>query len=124
MPQVVSKQFPKVLLHLKDKSAMSLNFKDLLDRCDDIEINVSEEAAIDAESSTKRQSKDKMWYDLRVGRITASNMKAVYATDLSNPSQSLVKKICYANKAINNEATKWGIEKQGEARDAFMRQFA
>ena len=55
VPQVMFKQFPKVLLDLKDKSAISLNFKDLLYRCDDIVIHVSEEEAINAESSTKRQ---------------------------------------------------------------------
>ena len=45
------------------------------------------------EIETRDHSKSKLWYSYSSGRIAASKMKVVCRTDLSNPSQSLIKAI-------------------------------
>ena len=124
MPQTVAKKLPMVLTDLKEKNAISLNYKDLVDKCSNINVTVSEEEVVNVEKRAKQQCKDKLWYDFRAGRITASNMKPVYTTDMANPSQSLVKKICYPNKTVKTEATKWGIENESVAKSAFIKRFS
>ena len=47
------------------------------------------------EQHTKEQSKSRLWYSYRAGRITASKFKAAVSTDGAMPSQSLIKSICY-----------------------------
>ncbi len=47
------------------------------------------------EKCTRDQSRCKLWHIHREGRITASNVKAVIATNPSMPAQSLIKRICY-----------------------------
>ena len=47
---------------------------------------------------TKQELKawsSKFWFQQRSGRITASRLKAAVRTDIAQPSQSLIKSICY-----------------------------
>lgn len=62
-----------------------------------------------------------MWHRLRAGRVTASNAKAVVKTNKSDPSQRLVKSICYPDSnGFTSLATKWGRDNEKMARDVFM----
>lgn len=54
-----------------------------------------EEQVTALESATREQFKCKMWFTHRTGRITALSFKAATVTDLSMPSQSLIKRLCY-----------------------------
>lgn len=81
---------------------------------------VTQEEATKIEEITRNQSKNKLWYKLRAGRITASNFHAVCATSIAKPSQSLLKRICYPHvyKAVF-KAGIYGCEHEKDALQAF-----
>ena len=60
---------------------MELEYHELLNVCDSLEINITEEQANVIESETKGQANSKLWYKYRAGRVTASRIKAVCHTD-------------------------------------------
>ena len=72
------------------------------------------------EKETRKQSKTALWFKYRAGRVTASRMKAVCHTDVTNPAQSLVKSICYP-EAFNftSKQTSWGCRHEKQARDRY-----
>ena len=55
-----------------------------------------EQAAV-VERETCGQSLNKAWFLHRAGRVTALNLKAAAVTNPAMPSQSVIKKICYAD---------------------------
>ena len=60
---------------------------------------------------TLKQSGSILWYETRVGRITASVAHDVLHTDHCNPSNSLIKKICgpaVYGKELQVASVKWG----------------
>jgi len=55
------------------------------------------------------------------GRITASKMKSVCCTDVSNPTQSLISSICYPQlHKFTTRATTWGCEHETISRISFL----
>ncbi|WAQ97099.1 hypothetical protein MAR_029789, partial [Mya arenaria] len=77
----------------------------LLKRCNDINIEVSEEEVSNVEKATKKQSEENLWYDFRAGRITASKIENACHTD--------------PNK-FSNLATRWGLSKETVARSTLL----
>ena len=62
--------------------------------------------------STKLLSNLINWHEVRVGRITASVVYDILHTSMSQPAQSLIKKICKQpsrNASIAVPSLKWGI---------------
>jgi hypothetical protein len=97
---------------------------ELLSKCNDISISVTEEEVGNVEIATRQQSQSKLWYKFRSGRITASKMKSVCSTDSSNPSQSLIMSICYpSSHQFSSEATAWGLKNEKLAIDKFVQAF-
>jgi len=63
---------------------------------------------LEIEKNTRQQCKSKLWQLQRLGRITASVVKACVTTDAVNPSMSLIKQICYPEAyKFSNQATKY-----------------
>ncbi|XP_014666314.1 PREDICTED: uncharacterized protein LOC106808215 [Priapulus caudatus] len=125
IPASVTTQYPTVLTELRDEGTFHLNYKDLLEKCADINIEVSSEEAERVEGATREQANSRMWFQFRSGRITASKMKAVCVTDPTNPSQSLIKSVCYPNsKPFTTAATKWGCEHEKLARGRFLQELS
>ena len=56
---------------------------------------VTKKQATNLEKETRKQAKTRMWFHYRAGRITASKLKSAACTDPAQPSQSLIKAICY-----------------------------
>jgi len=54
---------------------------------------------VNVESATSEPASSKLWHQFRIGRITASKMKAVCATSCENPSLNLLRSICYPTEA-------------------------
>ncbi|KAH3717963.1 uncharacterized protein LOC127855462 [Dreissena polymorpha] len=117
VPVVKKVHLPKLLNGLRNKDWDHLYDEEIRDKCCSIfpNICVTDEEVINCEKLTKEQSYSNIWFDLRAGRITASNMKAVCRTDESNPSKSLIKKICYPHDKFSNNATKWGTQNEKKA---------
>ena len=64
----------------------------------------------------EEQTKSKMWFSQRAGRITASRFKAAARTDVNQPSQSLIKYICYPESLhFKSKATEWGCVHERDA---------
>lgn len=60
-----------------------------------VTVFVNESQRAEIELSTRQQSKNKKWFLLRAGRITASNLKDICHTKITKPSVSLLKRVCY-----------------------------
>lgn len=68
VPKVMSEKLPKPLTELAEKDALHLNFKDLLEKCSDMQLQITAEEIKNVETTTKMQAKDKRWYSYQVGR--------------------------------------------------------
>jgi len=89
--------------------------------CDEVTLTITEEEANLIETHICNQAKNTAWFIQRVGRTTASKMKFVCGTDISNPAQSLISSICYPqlHKFTTRETT-WGCEHKAIARISFL----
>ncbi len=65
--------------------------------------------------ATKKQSNCLAWYEVRIGRLTASIAHDVLHTNMENPSRSLLRKICNPSTLFNVAALEWGKAKEKEA---------
>ena len=103
VPSCLSDSFPMILTELYDETLASKPIEELLDHCESIfkQITVSAEQSRNVELETKAQSRSKAWFNFRLGRITASRMKAVCSTSVLKPSKSLIKGICYPHTHTN-----------------------
>ena len=68
------------------------------------------------EGKTRGQFLSKVWFQQRAGRGTASKMKLAARTNLAQPSQSLIKAICYPENQFHTKATTWGCEHENDTR--------
>lgn len=97
IPKSESGCLPKPLNGLFQGEFLELSNTKLLEECEEIftNLNVSDEQAKAVEESTKGQCNVKLWFQHRAGCITASKFKDAVHTDVTQPSQSLIKRICY-----------------------------
>ena len=72
-------------------------FPELLQHCEELYNNyvITVDQAELAQKNTQEQAKSKVWFQQKSGHVTASRLKSVSSTDVSQPSLSLVKEICY-----------------------------
>ena len=74
------------------------------------------------ERETRLQSHSKLWYTHRAGRVTASCMKAICHTNVSNPSQSLIKSVYYPEAfGFSSKQTSWGCKHERKGRDMYIK---
>ena len=124
IPQQSAKELPPLLTELTDPSAFGLPFNELLQTCSKVKakIKVTSEKSKTAEREARDQSSNKKCFLLRGGRITASKSKDAIRTDPSQPSQSLIKTICYPDAyKVSNIATCWGCNHEKEARELYAK---
>lgn len=118
----VIKQLPKPLTSLFNDSNKQLTPQELENKYEATfnNLKATDEECEYLKKSTINQSNSLTWHEQRVGRITASVANDVLHTSVDNPSQSLVKKICYQNKKqINVPSLMWGREKEKNALDQY-----
>ena len=111
------------LSSLYESDAMDLPYQYLLKKCDSVfsNLKVTDDQARTIEISTRDQAQSKTWFCFRAGRITAAKLKAATHTDLSKPSQSLLKSICYPESSkFSTKATKWGCDHEKKASEAYF----
>ncbi|CAH3121722.1 unnamed protein product, partial [Porites lobata] len=91
---------------LFDKKYLDFGYHDLLKACEKISPKITDEEVRLIEEDTRSQSKGSSFYRHRAGRIGASISKAACHTNPAQPSQSLIKTICYPNIfTFSTEAT-------------------
>jgi len=75
------------------------------------------------EENTREQSNSKTWFRQRAARITASKFKAAVRTDLTQPSQSLIKVACYPeSNHFKSKATQQGCAHYKSVLTAYQHQ--
>ena len=95
---------------------LNLGYSELLPKCIQVQLNISAEQIKLVEESTRVQSKGTGFFKHRAGRIGASISGAVFHTNLSLPSQSLIKTICYPSLyKLNTTAVKHGCKHEDSA---------
>jgi len=114
--------FPQPLPLLHRSEYLDMEYHRLLKVCESTEISITDEMAVAVENETRSQANSKLWFRYRAGRVTASRMKAVCHTDATNPSQSLVKSICYPESfCFTSRQTTWGCKHEKSARDQYVK---
>ena len=68
-------------------------------------------------NDTEAQSKSKLWFSIRLGRVTASNCYTVCQTRLERPALSTLRSICTSDNSLTSAATNWGKEHESDARE-------
>lgn len=117
VPKSTQPHFPQPLTALRSAEYIALNYHELLQVCENLSIDITKESCDLIERETKSQNTSKLWYKYRAGRVTASRMRAVCHTNLANPSQSLIKSICYPEAfQFTSKATEWGCSHERQAR--------
>ena len=114
--------FPKPLTELFDPNAMSLSYPDLLQRCEESYNNyvITADQAELVQKNTWLQAKSKVWFQQKSGRVTASRLKSVISTDVSQPSVSLIKSICYPDThKFLSVACSYGCKHEDAARKEY-----
>ena len=120
MPKSSCSGFPQPLKSLKQLTYMDLDYHELLKVCESASVEITEEMAELVKKASRSQSQSKRWFKYRAGRITASRMKAVCRTDASNPSQSLIKSICYPEAfSFTTKAISWGCKYEKLAQEIY-----
>ena len=122
IPKSLDGSLPKLLTDLFDKGHMQATLNDLVAVGERVmssyKCTMSEVQA--AEQLTKDQANSKVWFQLRAGRVTASNLKAVCCTKPEKPSVSLVMTICYPElKKFRSRATTWGCKHENTGRKVY-----
>ena len=79
------------------------------------------QGTLNIEAATRTQAPSKIWFIYRASRVTATTFKSATYTDLSQPSQSLLKTISHPDRyKFTTQATKWGCEHEKTARIAYI----
>ena len=118
VPLYVRGLLPEPLTSLFHKDNQEVPFQDLVKACDAFYdmVSITPEQAHMVELKTREQSKCKLWYEQRAGRVTTSNLRRVLQTDLSKPSVSLVKTICYPESTkFYSKACDYGLTHEADA---------
>ena len=111
---------PPCLRDLYQAQNEELTYSELIAVCEQTKLTITEEEVAIVEAATRNQAKSTAWFNQRAGRITASVMKSVCATDPGNPAQSVIQRICYPDEnKIFSHATKWGCEHESLAKTAY-----
>jgi len=98
-----------------------LTYKELLDVCENVVFDLTNEQISEIERHTRAQYGCDLWFKHRAGRITASKMKAACHTDPASPSISLIKQVCYPKQcSFSTSATRWGCDHEDTARQLYF----
>ena len=108
IPKSSTQLLPVPIMSFRSEATLQLPRAQLMDRCRDLNITVTDTQATNVELETRKQAACKIWFAQRAGRVTASRLKDVLSTNPSNPSKSLVKCICYPEaQKFSTDATRF-----------------
>lgn len=127
IPTLLSAKFPVVLTELRDQNCFDMEKDELTEHCKGVfqSLKVSTDEAVNVEKATKQQAASKEWYRFRTGRVTASRLKSACRTSIENPSQSLLKAICYPSAVkFRTVATKWGCDHEKTAQEHYQNEMS
>ena len=115
--------FPKSLTELFDSDAATLPYPELLQKCNEVYDNlfITADQVELVEKHTRKQLSCRVWFQQRAGRVTASRLKCVLNTNISQPSTSLIKSICYPDQQrFTSAACPYGCKHEDAARNEYI----
>jgi len=125
VPKTSTTDFPPALDELYNKELHGKSFPEVIEHCRNVTISVTENQVKNVEEETRQQAKSNTWFRHRTGRITASRMKSACHTDPRQPSQSLIKSVCYPNLfKFSTAATQWGCDHEKDALEEYQQKYA
>ncbi|EDO41537.1 predicted protein [Nematostella vectensis] len=105
---------------LFEEKNLTLEYHQLIKICSQTNISISETDINEIEKDTRSQSKGRAFFRHRAGRIGASVSKQASHTNSAQPSQTLVKSICYPDIfQFHSAATDHGCKHEQDAINAF-----
>ena len=114
--------FPKPLNTLYQSDFLQLSYDELLEHCESVLVDITQEMANVVEQETRAQNQSKFWFKQRAGRVTASKMKAVCHTNQAHLSRSLIKTICYPEEfSFSSKQTAYGSKNEKKARELYYK---
>ena len=104
------------------KKYLELSYPDLLKECYKVDLKLLDEQLKAIERDTANQAKQSPFFQHRAWRKGASKCSAASHTDLSGPSQSLIKGICYPSMFhFTIAATEHGYKHEAQAIAAYKK---
>ena len=98
-----------VTTDLYEPNNLDLNYPELLRKCSEVEVNISEKEIEMVEQDTRTHAKGPGVFSHQAGRIGASLCDPVYHTNPEQPALSLTNSICYPHLfKLNNKAIRHG----------------
>ena len=120
VPKCVSGTAPRPLDQLYDSSVPCDIYNNVLLHCATINISVTEDQVQYVVQHTVKQSKSKLWFSMRAGRVTTSTFYADCHTRIEKPAMSVLRSICTPNAhRFSYAATEWGNTHESVARDQY-----
>ena len=117
---VVKSRNVPVLSNLYDLNNLELDYPKLLQKCVGVKIMLSDEDIKIVEQDTREQAKGPVFFRHRAGRIGASVSGAVYHSNIAQPSQSVIKSVCYPHLyKVNSKAIGHGCKYEEYAIKAY-----
>jgi hypothetical protein len=116
-------KLPKPVKELCLEFSGKCNSENLPEICKEVfnALAVTEENIKSVEQFTTDQNKCVLWYEQRLGRITASSLHEASATSLSYPSPSLLNKIIKESTHLTTvPSIQWGIDHEEDAKREFI----
>ena len=99
---------------------LDLQYPELLKLCTNITLNISEDHINKVEINSRTQANGSGFYRHRAGRIGASVSSEVFHTNLAQPSQSLIRTICYPGLyKVNTKVVSYGQKHESDAIKAY-----
>eukprot|EP00795_Rhopilema_esculentum_P009845 gene9845-18423_t len=105
---------------LYDYENLKLTYPELLQKCCEVEVKLSDSDIKLIECDTRDQSNGTAFFKHRAGRVGASICYSVAHTNPAQPSISLIKSICYPQLfRVNSKAINHGIKNESKAIEAY-----
>ena len=92
---LLKSNYPQSSKDLYKIEHLTLNYKELIDIGNNVDISITFEQLINVEKATRLQANCNKWYRFRTGRVTASVVGGICHSSIEKPSVSLIKQICY-----------------------------
>ena len=106
---------------LYDPGKLSTSYTELLSAAEAVVLKVMEEQSTIVEQATREQSNLSLWFQMRAGRVSASQFKTVCHADPSQPSISLVHSICYPEMSkFQTATTAYSCKHEPQARQKYV----
>ena len=115
-------RLPKTLNGLFSEELTTLTFSVLLVKAKEVfsSLTCTKEQTVVVKELTREQRNTALWREMRTGRITASIFHQASHTNVSKPSKSLIKQICYGSN-FRSAAIDWGCRHEKKALDHFRK---